>query len=372
MRPTIITLLMLAIFFATLEGTRSGNTRRLFFLPLAQVVWANCQGLSAFGPALVASYLLAAFLSPRAPSSRFPDRLRFWATEGALPRRALAVTFCLCVAALFITPYGLRGAALPGRLLLRLAPVGTNVFSANVAENVPPLILWQTAPQQVAHFPWYLAALAVCVIVARRQLCLSRLLVLLGFTGLALMANRNVVLLYWLATPIAATVVAPVVGPPLERWWRGGGWFRVAVVPRAALAFILGGELALAWAAHEAESPVADPAPFHFPVSSARVLKECGAAGSVFAPDHHGGYLTFMVPGLTPYIDTRLTLHTGLEYAAYLQAVDQPARFDALDATVHFRYVVLTTGYPDRYLALAQHLAASPAWRLSATDGAEV
>ena len=80
----------------------------------------------------------------------------------------------------------------------------------------------------------------------------------------------------------------------------------------------------------------------------------------MFAPDHHGGYLTFMLPAVRPYIDTRLVLHTGAEYAAFLSVLDDPARFDALDAKEGFRYVVLTTSNPDRYLPLAAHLVGIP------------
>jgi hypothetical protein len=95
---------------------------------------------------------------------------------------------------------------------------------------------------------------------------------------------------------------------------------------------------------------------------------------SVFAPDHHGGYLALAVPWLRPYIDTRLVLHTAEEYADYLEAVADPSRFDALDAAVDFQYVVLTTAYPDRYLGLVRHLATSRTerWRLVFTDGVEV
>jgi tetratricopeptide (TPR) repeat protein len=96
------------------------------------------------------------------------------------------------------------------------------------------------------------------------------------------------------------------------------------------------------------------------------------ASGPVFAADQHGGYLSFAVPSLRPYIDTRLVLHTAEEYSDYLALFDDPARFDALDAQENFGAVVLTTAYPDRYLGLIWHLASSTAWRLAYTDGYEV
>src|SRR4029453_6982485 len=133
----------------------------------------------------------------------------------------------------------------------------------------------------------------------------------------------------------------------------------------------LSAEAALASVALAREPPVGAPTPFHFPTESVRLLAGMGAQGPVFAADQHGGYLAFAVPALRPYIDTRLILHTAEEYRDYLALFDDPARFDALDAAQGFRYVVLTTAYPDRALALVAHLAESPGWRLVFTDGYE-
>jgi tetratricopeptide (TPR) repeat protein len=239
-----------------------------------------------------------------------------------------------------------------------------------VAENVPPWLLERIAPAQIFHFKWYLVALAACLVLAGRRLPLSHLLLLGGFGALALMANRNVLLFYWVATPIAILSIAPRVARLLARAPRPSR--RWVIASALALGSVLAAELALAAMAARREPAFAAPTPFHFPTESTHRLVDAGARGPVFAPDHAGGYLAFSAPGLKPYIDTRLLLHTTDEYAAYLAAVDDPARFDALAERWRFRYVVLTTAYPDRYLGLAQHLAKSPTWKLTFTDGSEV
>src|SRR5262249_31943105 len=83
-RPVIVTLVFLAAFFFGLERfRRDGKTRALWALPLLQIVWANCQGLFALGPALVGAYALAAGAGaaygqqawfPFAPESPTPGR----------------------------------------------------------------------------------------------------------------------------------------------------------------------------------------------------------------------------------------------------------------------------------------------------------
>ena len=368
-RPVIVTLVMLAFFLAALEGARSGSRRALTFLPLLQVVWVNCQGLAVLGPVLVATYLLAAVLSPRAERQRWP-----FANERSLPRRALGITLVLCLVGMVATPYGREAFRLPAGLFLRLIPRGGNVFSAQVAENIPPWLWERTSPGETLHLAGAFAALAVCMALSRQRLVLSRLLVLIGFALLALLANRNVLLFYWLAAPMAAWVLAPRLREWGTRLVAGDGawgprWRRLGI---PLVAVVLGGQLALAGVGQMREGEIGAPVAFHFPVESAKLLRSLAASGPVFAPDHQGGYLELMVPAVRPYIDTRLILHTAGEYTDYLEAVANPEKFDVLADAQQFQYVVLTTVYPDAYLGLVQHLAASADWRLSFTDGSEV
>jgi hypothetical protein len=366
LRPIIVTLLLLAAFLAVLEAHRAGaRPRWLLALPLLQIVWVNCQGLSPLGPALVASYLGGGWIS-----AALAGRPR----EGLRPLRALAVALGLTVLASFATPYGLDAVALPARLLARIGPGADNVFGREIAENVPPLVLDRTSPEAVGHFKWVLAALALALAALRPRLAAAHALVLAGFAGLALLANRNVPLFYWVLAPVGAIALAPRAAEALAAlrppaWLGGRAPARAAL---AALAAALAGEVALAGVALAREAPIGAPTSFHFPTESARLLARAGASGPIFAPDQHGGYLELAVPALRPYIDTRLILHTAREYRDYLAIFDDPARFAALDETYRFRYVVLGTAYPDRYLALAAHLAADPRWRLLATDGSEV
>jgi hypothetical protein len=390
-RPVIVTLLFLTLFFAVLEQarlaweSRAAAPRRmlwLWLLPLAQVVWTNCQGLSALGPALVAAYLVAHLVD--VARARGPRRLR--------EVRTIAVTLALCLLAGLVTPYGLAGARLPLRLFLRLVPGTANVFSAAVAENVPPFLLERTSPEQVGPFRWVLGGMALTLVLARSRLRLAHGLILMAFAGLALMANRNVLLLYWVAAPILAVTVTDSfaeeggartwVAPGSARLDPRGGlrprWFHLRRLLRLGVPALLLGELGLVgWAAAREARP-GSPTPFHFPVESVRRLAAAGVTGPVFAPDQHGGYVELMLPGATPYIDTRLVLHTGPEYAEYLSLFAEPSAFDSLDARIArgghtgFSAVILSTAYPDSYLGLIAHLAADPSWRLVYTDGYEI
>ena len=370
LRPIVATLLFVAAFLFLLERHRvrgsAGARRALIALPLLQALWVNCQGLAPIGPGLIAAYLIPEIARAVGP--------RHWSSPARPPFAPLVLALAGCVLASFATPYGLDAVRLPARLLLRIDPTGDNVFSANIAENIPPFVLAQTSPEMTAHLRAVLLGLAAAMLLVRPRVIAAHALVLAGFTALALMANRNVPLLYWALAPIGAIMLAPQA---IARWssWRGRTRLAGRVPPwtaNAALAAVLSAEIGLAGAALAGESPIGAPTPFHFPTESARLLARMGASGRVFAPDQHGGYLAFSVPALRPYIDTRLILHSAREYQDYLALFDEPARFDALDTQERFDYVVLTTSYPDRYLGLVGHLAADTAWKLLYTDGSEV
>ena len=365
-RPLLLTLVFLALFLLVLEHVRAGTTRTRWpwvFLPLLQVVWCNCQGLAPLGPALVAIYLAAAYLSSRG--------FRRWpcAREEASSVRPLAILLALCVLASLVTPYGFDAVLLPLRLLARITPGHANIFSSAVAENIPPFVLERTAPELVWHFKWVLLSLAVLLVLLRPRFHLAHLLVFLAFLALALMANRNLPLFYWVSAPLLAITLAPGLRRLAESLRRLLPW---SGLPLALVLTLLGGEVAFAGWLQRREPAAGSPTPFHFPIESARRLAALRVAGPVFAADQHGGYLSFAVPALRPYIDTRLVLHTGEEYAEYLALFEKPERFDALAAGTRFGAVVLTTTYPDRHLGLIWHLARSPDWHLVYTDGYEV
>ncbi|MEO8916616.1 MAG: tetratricopeptide repeat protein [Polyangiaceae bacterium] len=356
-RPVIITLVFLALFFRALERfQRDGQARHLWPLPLAQVVWANTQGLSALGVAVVAAYAAGAGLSAAGGNRHL------WR-----PFRALSLTLGGCALGLCLTPFGLAGLALPARLAERLVPGAHNVYAYTIAENVPPFVLERWSGE-FWHLKWFFAALALALVCGARRLRASHLLLVVEFSVLAVLSNRNVLLLYWVATPLAALYLAPT----LQAWsrrYRPFGPRAAFALNASALVAVLGGSSVAA----AREPALNKPSPFREPTESARRLAVLPASGDVFSADHQGGYLIWQLyPRLRPFIDTRLVLRSAQEYAEYLQLADQPQRFAAFQAKHHFGYVVLPVAYPDRYLSLIATLYESPDWKLIYTDGTEV
>ena len=361
-RPVILSLVFLALFLWLLERYRSeGDPRLLLALPVAQVVWANVQGLSALGPALVAAYAAGGGLSRLTGRRELPAGGERW----------LLATLGACLLAGLATPFGVAGALLPLRLLARVAPGADNVFSSEIAENVPPFVLERVMPGQMAPLVAVMLAAAASFLVAR-PLIWGRVLATLAFAGLALMANRNVLLFYWVALPLAAMNAGPAVASGLARLRR----FAAGMGPPAAFAIVVALVATGLGLAVRAETPLDEPAPFRVPEASAgwinAELNAHPGQDRVFAADHYGGFLIWgLYPRARPYIDTRLVLRSADEYAEFLGLLDHPERWRSFDKQYRFDYVVLPAAYPDRYLGLIQHLYASPDWRLIHTDGSE-
>ena len=372
-RPVIVSLWMLGLFCALLERHRRGQGRAaLIWLPLAQIVWSNCQGLSALGPALVAAYsggaLAQRWLAGRKHYPFAPEALRSaWPCQRVYLRGLLA---CLtaCVLASFVTPFGASAISLPWRLLARLAPTAGNPFQ-QVVENVPSFVVERSSSAELWHLKWFIGLLALSIAARRGRLALSQLLLLIGFTGLALAANRNVLLLYAVGTPIAARQLLPALRLCRYRLRRAHSRTWAPCLSGAMFAVV---SCTVAVAA--AREPRLDaPTPFHFPVESASAIAAHGGEGHIFSADHHGGYLIWtLYPSFRPYYDTRWILRSSEELSDYLTLADEPARFDAFQAQHPFAYVVLPVAYPSRYLPLAAHLYHSASWRLVFTNGSEV
>jgi hypothetical protein len=373
-RPVMVTLLCVALFFRELERFRADpSARRIVRLTLIQLVWSNCQGLSAIGPALVSAYAAAAGLDAAWGAQRWWPFAREAGSAAALRFQRLTLAIGACVAASLATPFGGRGLALSTALFERLLPGQANVYAHSVAENVPPYLFERWSGGELWHLEWAFALLGLALLVGGRRLRLSHALVVLGFGTLALLANRNVLLFYWVAAPIAALhlgAAARRLSAQLRqrldhRWGR-----RVVL---GANAFALGGVLAVSSVAAAREPSLTEPSPFRVPTESVRQLAALPGEGALFSADHFGGYLIWQLyPRFRPYIDTRLVLRTPAEYAEYLALADEPERFDAFQQKHGFSYVVLPTAFPDRYLALIAHLYRSPDWKLVYTDGSEV
>jgi hypothetical protein len=367
-RPTVLTLVALTLMLLVVQRVRREGRLRwaLLLIPL-QVIWANLQGLYLLGPVVIACFVVgdavAAALATRVPSlQRAPPR-RVWL--------GLAALMPLLLLASAATPNGLHGLRLPFLLLGRIDAVAGQVFSREVSENVAPWLLERTAPGVLSAFKW-LAALTFLSFLPTlaRGLALHRLCLVTVFFGLALVANRNVLLFLWVAGPIVAenlaTLLPAATSPVHQR-----GWLRRLLVVGASVGLVA---IVLARAREaRGEPPINQLAPFRVPEQAVDHFLSGGLpAGPIFCSDRYGGYLAWrLYPAGRPMMDGRLVLRSAQQYAEHLVLGEHPERFDAYRRRHGIRTVILPTAYPDRFLPLVAWLYRQPGWRLLFTDGTQ-
>jgi tetratricopeptide (TPR) repeat protein len=359
-RPTVFTLVAITLTLLIVQRVRrDGRLRWALLLIPVQVFWANVQGLHFLGPAIVACFVVgdavAAAVGPRVPSLRPAPPSRVWL--------GLAALLPVLVLASAATPYGLQGLRLPFLLFDRIDAVAGQVFSRQVSENVAPWLLERTSPGVLSAFKWLAALtfLSFLPTIARR-LALERLCLATVFFGLALMANRNVLLFLWVAGSIVAENLAA---------WARVRWLRRLVVVGASI-----GLLAVVFArAREArgEPPIDELAPFRVPEQAVdRFFSDRLPAGPIFCSDRYGGYLSWrLYPNGRPLMDGRLVLRSATQYAEHLALGEHPENFDAYRRSYGIRTVILPTAYPDGFLPLVAWLYRQPSWRLLYTDGTQ-
>jgi hypothetical protein len=352
-RPVIFTLLFVGVFLLVLERMRARPEWRLVaVLFVAQALWANFQPVFLLGPIIVGCYLLGELL------------------QGSLqkPRAMLTAAVGLTAAACLLTPYGWSGIELPLKLFSRLEPGAGALFSANVAENLPPWLLERDGEAWIAPFKFVAAAAFGSFLLCRDRLVLARLLLLTAMLVPALMANRNVLLFCWVAAPIVALNLSEAARGTTKLSWliERGMQSPLSLV-------VLGPWIAIHAIAMGQEGSIAELAPFRVPVEATAVLENAQVTaepGHVFCSERYGGWLAWrLAPRRLPVIDGRLVLLDDAQFAAYLEVLEHPRSFAAYAESYALTAAILPTVEPPHFRRLVAHLYADPAWRLIDTDG---
>lgn len=353
MRPVVFSLLFLGIYWDAIPWLAQGYDEQKKRWAVAigilclQWIWCRCQGLYILGP-IFGFATIAVFF----------DR-------NSLDRLALLALFVL---ALFGMPFlhsdGLLLAVYPFELLNRLlglSPSAT-IFAKEIAENRSPLtLLWEGENFWTSLL--MLSCILTGLIIALKQVLgmirtkalrdeklILKLIVLCTTAILALVAERNFVLLL----PVFLNVVLPMI-PELS--------FAKYASP-AVVAFILGlwGRSLFAY----------DSSMVSFqrvPVAAAKWMKANPHDGRLFNDDRAGGYLAFMNPSDSTYIDGRFMLKTADFFEQYLNFAENPEAFAEYAVRNQIGRVILPTRYYARWNKLIEDLdSRKQAWSRAYED----
>jgi hypothetical protein len=345
-RPEVFSYLFLSVFVAVAFrwwNQAEISRKELLCLCITQVLWANMHGFFFMGCAVIGAVAVAFLLRSARGQSRAA-----WILVGVLALLAM------------VSPWGWRNWLHPWYMLQALQGL-----SGEVQEFHSP---W--TGQFATMWPiWIFTATWVCIAVVTLKLLLQAaraqsLALILAFVGLALSAVsiRNIPVLYLLAAPAIASCFqlagARKQGSSRKatRWYAGGTLLCIIV----AILAIDGSFYRSIRSETGFGNQISD---YAYPVAATRLIHEKSLAGPLFNHPSDGGYLSFHLPHVKVFGDSRFVDATLVQQ--YFSATRTISDFENLREQHQFQAVLLKVSDNANLIA---DLIQSRKWKLKYTD----
>jgi hypothetical protein len=183
-RPHVFSFLLMIVSHYLLESWQRGGGNRLYLLPPLMLLWVNLHGGYLGGFMLLAAYLagnlIARLSAPPAERDAHTKKLK-----------QLACTGMACLAVCLINPYGYHILLFPFNL------VSDKYLMDHVSEFLSPNF------HDRMPFKYLLLLLIAVLALSRKRIEATELILILGFTNMALYSARYI--------PLFALVTAPIL-----------------------------------------------------------------------------------------------------------------------------------------------------------------
>lgn len=349
-RPIVFSLIFLGVYWNVLplifDRAKTLKMKILLAVLILVLQWAWCrfQGLYILGPILAAVFFFDA------------------ARKKVIFRKGL-VCFIFWMVLLFALPLfhkdGFNLWIYPFGLLDRLLGLTPSAasFASHVAENRSPFTLALVGENLASSLMMLLVSLSSLVL-GLRQCMLKKWnvygIVLCIVSVMALVAERNFILLL----PLVVCELRKANFLDLKISPR-----KTAVLMALSASFILG-----LWGRSLRPYDCRMVAEQRVPVAAAAWMKTHPHEGRLFNDDRAGGYISFVLPQDSIFIDGRFILKTSDFFERYLRYSEQPNLF-MHDARVYgIDRALFPIRYYSRWDALLKALEASPEWQMAYVD----
>ena len=350
-RPAVFSMLFLGIYWNLVPRMLgwSGIRRAVAVISmlLLQWLWCRFQGLYILGPVFAGLCVANRFA--------FDER----------SRRALLWQVAF-VAALFAVPFlhgnGLALFLYPFGLLDRLLGLSESaaVFASGIAENRSPVTVALAGENVVACVVAAFAAIGALAFAGRRLYYFVRnsggvasqrwvAAAWLGVTALlALVAERNIVLFL----PVFCYAALD-----FDAHCKAACKIPCRAIPVAVLFMVLG-----LWCRSLVPYGASMVADSRVPVAAAEWMKSHPHQGRLFNDDRAGGYLAFVNPQDSTYLDGRFFLKSAEFFGRYLRYSEDPSGFMRDMDSLGVDRTVFPLRYYARWDAVVEALSASGKW----------
>ena len=353
-RPVLFSLLFLGIYWNAIPWLAEKRHESRFdvrqaacavLLLAIQWLWCKCQGLYILGPVFATLVLCSDFFETKKRCGL--------SAKSVVPQVAFVLFLWLMPflhhegLALFLYPFGLLDR------LLGLSPSAA-VFASQIAENRSPvtlLIVGENTLESVFIVVLCVAGMVFAVwrLYKARRPDISNV-TLLVTAILALFAERNFVLFL------------PVFLPAVSLYGHlNFKFYRLTSI--VVLAFLLG-----LWARSLSAYDYSMVAYQRVPVDAANWMKVHPHQGRLFNDDRAGGYLAFVNPADSIYMDGRFILKTADFFERYLEYAEKPELFITDAQIMNIDRAVLPLRYYARWRILLLALEKEKKWHRSYQD----
>ncbi len=339
------------------EPRRGAAISRCCFVALIlaiQWLWCKFQGLYILGPLFALLVLFAKIWNSRKGGEKLSPKAVAWRVAFVLALFAMPFLHREGLN-LFLYPFGLLDR------LLGLTPSAA-IFASEIAENRSPITLLLAGENVLESVLMIVLCLVGIFFAIKRFICRnsefgvrnSELIWLMITAILALVAERNFVLFL----PVLIGVLTTSSKQPKVA--------TSSLIPRVPLPtvycllptfFILG-----LWARSLSAYDFSMVAYQRVPVDAANWMQKHPHSGRLFNDDRAGGYLAFVNPDDSTYIDGRFILKTAEFFENYLAYATHPERFLSDADSLNMDRAIFPLRYYARWETLLQSLEKDSRW----------
>ena len=403
MRPVLFSLLFLGIYWNVLPWLVEGRIENppfrydeqrgfcrcasipydlkkisaLILILVLQWFWCKCQGLYILGPLFALLVLASELLNMRLNEMQI--ECKWLLARLAFVVALFAMPFLHCDGVnLFLYPFGLL------ERLLGFSPSAA-IFASEIAENRSPVTLLMNGENVLqsvlmivlcAIGVWLSCSLLRSLYFSLRKIegrkTISRQFVcnisLVVTAILALVAERNFVLFLPVFFAACGSQLRSDTFHLSSKFYQISSKLRFLpasyiVLPALIVAFLLG-----LWAKSLASYDHSMVAFQRVPVAATAWMLEHSHPGRLFNDDRAGGYLAFMNPSDSTFIDGRFILKTAEFFERYLAYAKEPNLFLRDADSLRIDRVVLPLLYYTRWDKLVMTLDSSEKWHIAYRD----
>lgn len=312
-RPEIFSCLLACLFFCILE-----DEKRLYILPVLQILWVNLHGYFILGPVLIFLYCMGELISGNAAKAK-----------------KLGIVLGAAGLACFINPYFYKGVLYPIKILID-AFIGQNASGQDIYELRMPV----NASFGGFIFFWVLAILSsITFLINLRKARMPHILIFLGSFTASYLAIRNMPVFIFIAMPLAAINLneARLTNGIIEKRY----YIISMLIILAAVYFFISNKyyIFIRQFSRKTESKILDTV---MPSRACDFLEDNHIKGRIFNSINFGHYIAYrFYPEKRIFIDVRTDLYKEDFYQSYRRAQNYPEEWKRIQKKYNFNIAFL-------------------------------